>query len=169
MVTALEKTLSTISEVMEAWIVTQRKWSYLEGIFAGKDIRIQLAEEAKRFDAIDKTFRTIMAEALKKPLVKNNCLLPNRLNDFKTLINGLDRCQKSLNEYLEAKRNAFARFYFISDDELLSILGQGDPKCVQEHMIKVSLSMVAVSQFTNHYNHLCKFSAINFLRPLEYL
>src|SRR3989442_933482 len=97
------------------WIVTQRKWSYLEGIFAGKDIRVQLAEEAKRFDSIDKTFRTIMAEALKKPMVKFNCLIPNRLNDFKSLINGLDRCQKSLNEYLEAKRNAFARFYFISD------------------------------------------------------
>lgn len=136
-VTALEKTLSTISEVMEAWIVTQRKWSYLEGIFAGKDIRVQLAEEAKRFDSIDKTFRTIMAEALKKPMVKFNCLIPNRLNDFKSLINGLDRCQKSLNEYLEAKRNAFARFYFISDDELLSILGQGVPSCVQDHIIKV--------------------------------
>lgn len=31
----------------------------------------------------------------------------------------------------------FARFFFISDDELLSILGSSDPSCVQEHMIKM--------------------------------
>jgi len=63
-VSALEKSLSTISEVMEAWIVTQRKWMYLEGIFSGGDIRTQLVEEAKRFDAVDKSIRGVN---LKKP------------------------------------------------------------------------------------------------------
>ena len=29
------------------------------------------------------------------------------------------------------------RFFFISDDELLSILGSSDPHCVQEHIIKM--------------------------------
>ena len=29
------------------------------------------------------------------------------------------------------------RFFFISDDELLSILGRSDPHCVQEHIIKM--------------------------------
>jgi dynein heavy chain, axonemal len=43
-------------------------------------------------------------------------------------------CQKSLSEYLESKRNAFSRFYFISDDELLSILGTSDVTSVQEHV-----------------------------------
>lgn len=30
-----------------------------------------------------------------------------------------------------------SRFYFISTDELLSILGSSEADCVQEHMIKV--------------------------------
>ena len=58
-VDALEKTLSTISEVMEAWFMVQRKWMYLEGIFMAGDIREQLAEEAKRFEAIDRSVRTV--------------------------------------------------------------------------------------------------------------
>lgn len=34
------------------------------------------------------------------------------------------------------------RFYFISTDELLSMLGSSEPSCVQEHMIKVSVMEV---------------------------
>lgn len=49
----------------------------------------------------------------------------------------LEVCQKSLSEYLDTKRCAFPRFYFISDDELLAILGTSDPTSVQEHMLKL--------------------------------
>lgn len=74
---------------------------------------------------------------MKNPNIKRCCLVPNRLSDLQALGDGVARCQKSLNDYLDFKRNAFPRFFFISDDELLSILGSSDPACVQEHMIKV--------------------------------
>lgn len=83
-------------------------------------------------------FTQIMTSTVKSPNIKACCLVPNRLTDLQELSEGLESCQKSLNDYLNAKRNAFPRFFFISDDELLSILGSSDPACVQEHMIKVS-------------------------------
>ncbi|XP_076453104.1 dynein axonemal heavy chain 10-like [Babylonia areolata] len=132
-----EKSLSHISEVLDVWMVVQRKWMYLEGIFIGGDIRSQLPEEAKKFDAIDKTFKKIMTDTHKTPQIKLSCHAQNRLSDLQNLSAGLEKCQKSLNDYLDAKRNAFPRFFFISDDELLSILGSSDPECVQEHMIKM--------------------------------
>lgn len=82
-----------------------------------------------------------MTETHKTPLIKASCHAQNRLSDLENLSMGLEKCQKSLNDYLDSKRNAFPRFFFISDDELLSILGSSDPSCVQEHMIKVMKSI----------------------------
>ena len=49
----------------------------------------------------------------------------------------LERCQKSLSEYLKSKRAIFPRFSFISDDELLGILGSSEPTVIQEHVGKM--------------------------------
>lgn len=127
-----EKILSHIGEVLEVWMVVQRKWMYLESIFIGSgDIRMQLPDEAARFDRIDKTFKKIMADTVKHNLVSEACGVENRLESLQALSDDLESCQKSLSDYLEAKRNAFPRFFFISDEELLSILGSLDPKNVQ--------------------------------------
>lgn len=53
-----ERTLNRVNETLDMWYTVQRKWMYLESIFVGaEDIRLQLPEEAKKFDAIDKAFK----------------------------------------------------------------------------------------------------------------
>jgi len=83
-----------------------------------------------------------MVDCAKNPLVVPFCTVPGRLVEIQGLGIGLENCQKSLNEYLDSKRRIFPRFYFISTDELLSILGSSEPSAVQNHIIKVGIGWV---------------------------
>ena len=133
-----EKALNIVAECLEVWFVVQRKWAYLESIFIGaEDIRMQLPEEAKRFDGIDKAFKKIMTDTAKNPNVVEACTTNDRLDTLNKISDRLDSCQKSLSDYLDTKRAAFPRFFFISDDELLSILGSSDPTAIQIHLLKL--------------------------------
>lgn len=85
-------------------------------------------------------FMQIMLETAKRPNVKDCCEIQGCLSKLQELCYGLDRCQKSLNSYADIKRNAFPRFFFLSNDELLPMLGHSDPSCVQEHMVKVGVT-----------------------------
>jgi Dynein heavy chain, N-terminal region 2. len=50
--------LSNADAVISIWIEVQRTWQHLESIFIGSDdIRQQLPEDSRRFDATDKAFR----------------------------------------------------------------------------------------------------------------
>ena len=141
-----DKKLNLVSECVEVWLVVQTKWAYLEGIFIGsEDIKMQLPEEAKRFAAIDKDFKAIMTSTVKDPNVVTACCEPGRLATLSGLGERLDDCQKSLSEYLYTKRNAFPRFFFVSDDELLSVLGSSDPNSIQVHMLKLFDNVKSIS------------------------
>ncbi len=50
----------------------------------------------------------------------------------------LEHIQKSLNDFLDQKRYSFPRFYFLSNDDLLEIIGQAkDPEPVSKHIKKI--------------------------------
>lgn len=106
-------------------ILTNPLEEYFISIIMNKQFRLQ------------KSSFQIMSDCAKNPLVVPICLVPGRLEEFQGLGSGLERCQKSLNDYLDSKRRIFPRFYFVSTDELLSILGSSENTCVQDHMIKV--------------------------------
>ena len=130
--------LSQVGDLVQIWLQVQLKWMYLESIFIGSDdIKQQLPEEAAIFKGIDEKWNRLMQETKKNTLIIYAAKQPDRLSTLQHLATSLDKCQRSLSDYLETKRIAFPRFFFISDDELLSILGSGDPTSVQQHMIKL--------------------------------
>eukprot|EP00741_Cyanophora_paradoxa_P002452 tig00000076_g2377.t1 len=132
-----EQKLTLASNILEEWLGVQRQWLYLEPIFGSEDIMKQLPTEGKRFTTVDRTWRKTMQNAKMNPHVLGFCNSEKLLESFQESNKLLDMVQKGLSDYLETKRAAFARFYFLSNDELLEILSQTkDPKAVQPHLRK---------------------------------
>lgn len=73
------------------------------------------------------------------------------LNEMNTK---LEEIQKSLDMYLETKRQFFPRFYFLSNDDLLEILGQSkNPEAVQPHMKKCfdNIKSLDLAKMRDHF------------------
>jgi len=133
-----EKRLLNIQETLDQWLKCQKVWMNLEPIFSSDDITRQMPQEARKFQYVNQNWHTKMEEAEKEPIVMD--CIPNDdqvLGMFKDLNKTLDEIQKHINDYLATKRQAFPRFYFLSDEDLLDILSQTkDPLKVQDHLNK---------------------------------
>lgn len=130
----LEGKMATLDFVMHTLNTIQRKWVYLEPIFS----RGSLPAEESRFRRVDEDFSDIMISISKDTKLFSLLDIPQLSDKLKTMLDQLERCQKALTEFLEAKRSAMPRFYFIGDDDLLEILGQAkNPMVVQSHLKKL--------------------------------
>nr|XP_049704637.1 dynein beta chain, ciliary-like [Helicoverpa armigera] len=138
-VTEWQKKLGTADAVIALWFEVQRKWQYLESIFVGSDdIRSQLPEDSRRFDTIDKDFKEMLKDIGTTPNVIEATNKPGLQESLEVLMEGLNLCEKALNNYLETKRLAYPRFYFVSSADLLDILSNGNnPPAVCRHLTKL--------------------------------
>ncbi|KAH9163072.1 hypothetical protein LEN26_000647, partial [Aphanomyces euteiches] len=144
-ITEWNSTLQIVSEVLEEWLAVQRSWLYLQPIFESPDINKQLPMEGKRFASVDKNWRQTLSSGKSKPRAIEFCNSQKLLEKFRESNIFLDMVQKGLSDYLEVKRSSFARFYFLSNDELLSILSESkDVKLVQPHLKKCFEGIVRV-------------------------
>ena len=130
----LLQSLSETSETLERWIKVQLMWCALESVFTGGDIAKQMPKEAKKFSKVDKHWAKLMVKASETRNIVECCADELLRSSLPNMFSELEKCQKSLEGYLEQKQNAFPRFYFVSNAKLLIILSQGsDPLAMNEY------------------------------------
>lgn len=129
--------MSVLDFVLHTLNSIQRKWVYLEPIFG----RGALPSEEARFRRVDEDFTDIIISVSRDPklfYLADEQLFPHLSDKLRTMLDQLERCQKALTDFLEAKRSSMPRFYFIGDDDLLEILGQAkNPNVIQSHLKKL--------------------------------
>ncbi|KAL6747291.1 flagellar outer dynein arm heavy chain beta [Haematococcus lacustris] len=133
-----QKNLGTVDSVMGTWQDVQKKWQALESIFVGSaDIRVQLPEDSKRFDIVNADFQELMRSAPDTTNVVEACNFEGRQERLENMLSQLEMCEKALQDYLETKRIAFPRFYFVAPADLLDILSKGsNPQLILRHLPK---------------------------------
>ncbi|XP_055954878.1 dynein axonemal heavy chain 8 [Patella vulgata] len=129
--------LKEVAEVLELWLEVQDVWQYLEAVFSNSLAVKELPQEAKRFARNDKTWTKMMKRAFDTRNVLQCCYggeVPRGVV-LRHMHEELEICFKSLVGYLDNKRKAFPRFYFVSDSILLSILSRpNDLESVRPHL-----------------------------------
>ncbi|KAF4522383.1 hypothetical protein B566_EDAN012965 [Ephemera danica] len=129
--------LVKIQKIFELWIPVQQGWMYLQPIFGSPDIQQQMPQEGQQFSRVNRIFLKIMQYSVAHDLVLEATEKPNLLDDLRECNTLLTNIKHRVNTYLEKKRSAFPRFYFLSNDELLEILAETkEPLRVQPHLKK---------------------------------
>ncbi|XP_043928516.1 cytoplasmic dynein 2 heavy chain 1 isoform X1 [Protopterus annectens] len=155
-VSIYETKMAELDEYLHNLNQIQRKWVYLEPIFG----RGALPREQARFRRVDEDFRSIMSDIHRDNRVISLNGRAGIRNSLITILDQLQRCQKSLNEFLEEKRSAFPRFYFIGDDDLLEILGQStNPSVIQSHLRKLFAGISSVD-FDEDQQHIIAMKSV---------
>ncbi|KAL8453544.1 hypothetical protein Emed_000821 [Eimeria media] len=116
----------------------QTSWIYLMPIFEYPEMQRELSKEAHGLEAIS----TFWAEEIVSRLDENASLLD--LAELEELPQKLDASCKemaailrSLNDFLDKKRLAFPRFFFLSNEELVRLLaGASNPQALIPHFQK---------------------------------
>lgn len=91
-----------------------------------------------------------MKKVSAKPNILEVVSLPNLQKSLERLADLLAKIQKALGDYLETQRSAFARFYFVGDEDLLEIIGNSkDVTNVQRHFPKMYAGITTVNSQEN--------------------
>lgn len=134
---ALWQNLAKSQEVIDIWLKVQKLIQQQQQIFVFGDLKKQLQEEVSKYDFVEKQWRGVMDQLKFSSLVSEICIVPKIKEIFVKSLQTLEEVNKSLNAYLNTKRDVFPRFYFVSNEELIMMLAQcGDPKIIATNYIQ---------------------------------
>ncbi|XP_020293197.1 cytoplasmic dynein 2 heavy chain 1 [Pseudomyrmex gracilis] len=137
-----EAALSELEEKIKILGIVQRKWIYLDPVYGSG----AAPNDSGRWSRADKEFRYLMAEVSRDPKIPS--LRQFSLSALTNLKDLLDRCQKSLDEFLEEKRTAYPRLYFLSDEDLLELIS-GSTRGLEAHLPKLYHGLGSVVRENN--------------------
>lgn len=131
--------LGSVYDVVQLLTDVQKSWSFLENLFIhSEEVKKELPKESENFVDIDKDMKAIMQDGGKVKNILLFCTKPGMLKQLEEIQKQLKICEKALNDFLDGKRRAFPRFYFVSVNDLLDILSNGNnPEKVNRHMSKI--------------------------------
>ncbi|CRG99093.1 dynein heavy chain, putative [Plasmodium relictum] len=121
-----QENLKKIDEVINIWRKFLNKFERLQPIYLNsEDIHSQLPQESKMFFNIENEYKEIIQSASEQKNVLQVCLNEDLFYLLSKFFKNIELCEKALNDYLDQKKKAFPRFYFLSNIALLDILSNG--------------------------------------------
>jgi len=158
-----ESDLIKVSETLEILWQVQKQWVRQEAIFNGQGSLSKQLGEKGDFDVVHKRFMQQMERIYKDQNVKKACLEKNFDKILIDLNKKLENIDHVLTHFLDSKRGFFPRFYFLSNDELLEIVGCAyNINPVKKHLKKIfeGIADVTTNQIKGGITEILKISSL---------
>jgi dynein heavy chain len=127
-----------VEEIMRAVMEFGSNWERLESFFEGSAGSLKLlTKESKEFASWEAQWKKIVKSVTcdsqlvyRRVCDETTGVAPSRstLKQIAKVNATLDQLRKGLDDYLEKKRAAFPRYYFLPDERLLRLLAAADPR-----------------------------------------
>ena len=120
----LLKELNKILHFFTLWIDLQKYWAYLLPIFKQRDIERHMPDQYKKFKHINDLYRREVAHAEKlAPTYRLFAKRDSLKDNINIMMSQFEYLMKCLIKYLEMKREYFPRLYFLSNEQIIEIVG----------------------------------------------
>ena len=134
-----EEKITQMSSTLDAWLTCQHGYKYISPLFFNSpEIAAALPEEdTHSYAAVHKHWTTVMESVSKVATVAIRCSEPRLLDQFLDANVKLDKITRAITIFLDAKREAFPRFFFLSNEDLVDVLSHSkEPEGIQCHLYK---------------------------------
>ena len=134
----IESKLDIVDSVLRQWQAIQHLMVNVHKFFESEEVRFQLSNELRRFKLIEAAYKSIISNAIKcetlSALIELAPDLPVSLGE---MLQGLKNVIADVQGWLDNKRLAFPRLFFVSDEELLELVSVAKkPAIVKSHLSK---------------------------------
>ncbi|ETB58412.1 hypothetical protein YYC_04018 [Plasmodium yoelii 17X] len=120
---------------------SQNLFLYLSRIFVLTDISKQLTNESKKYKLIYNNFQNMYKIIEEDKKLETFCLRKDTKEKLTELYSNLNFLLKSINEYLDLKREIFNRFYFLSTDDLINLISSNINDQINTYLFKIFSSV----------------------------
>ena len=123
--------LSSINECVRLLSEVQKTWSFLINLFIySQEVKKELPSETEHFKKIHSVVQQLLAEGKRTSNIFEFSNMDFNERDviaaLESILVDLAQCQKGLNDFIASKRKVFPRFYFLTMEELLDVLANGN-------------------------------------------
>lgn len=121
-VSTMSSTFENLSRIVEVWQMFQSNWVILLALFAVEEARSTLPQQSARFTQVQRKWMAVTRHALKDTHRLAVCGYTGLLELLTDSNRILESILAGLGKFLDAKRAAVPRLYFLSNDEVLTLV-----------------------------------------------
>lgn len=135
----LDNIITTMTDAMESMMQVQISFLYMNSIKQIlAPIQHSVIQEFAKFEGIRTSFVGFLHKLTDDPNAKRFLTMQNLRERLGEMMDDLDLIRKGLKRYLDWERTSYARFFFVSDEDMFELLGKAkETESINKYMKKM--------------------------------